>query len=210
MKIQLFFAVALAAFSVFECPAQSKEQREQLHQWPFTFRVKVGKVDSKQSKSESGGTFGGNSEVLEKTMHWSAAVDLKMTNMPEKIEIKAYYIGTKDNELYVFGSDTLPVTLNEKGHAVVEITSPTVRQVKNKGGRGNSRGIGVMNNRTDSEKKSSGVERLEGLAAQLVVNDVIIRTYAQKPIWLKGCWTDNPTENEFDPMKNRNSKIGVK
>lgn len=211
MKIKLIFALAVAALSVFDSSAQSKEQREQLHQWPFTFRVKVGKDDSKQSKSESGGTFGGTTEILEKTMHWSAAVDLKLTNMPEKVEVKAYYIGTKDNELHVFGSDTLPVTLNEKGHAVVEITSPTVRQVKSKGGRGNGRGIGINNNRNnDSDKKSSGVERLEGLAAQLVVNDVIVRTYAQKPIWLKGCWADNPTETEFDPMKNKNAPLGRK
>lgn len=210
MKTKLLFTVALAALTILPSSAQSKEQREQLRQWPFTFRVKVGKVDSKQSKSESGGTWGGSSETLEKTMHWTAAVDLRMTNMPEKVEVKTYYIGTRDGELAVLGTDTFPVELNEKGHASVDITSPTVKSTKTKGG-GNFRGIGVgsMQNNNNKQKSQTG-ERLEGLAAQLLVNDVIVKTYVQKPIWQKGCWANNPTEDDFDPMKNRSSKIGVK
>lgn len=201
MNTKLFCTLALAALSALSAFAQSKEQREALRQWPFTFRVKLLKEDNKIVKdSETGAS------TTEKAMHWKADVDLKMTNMPEKIEVKAFYLGSKDGELTLFGSDTKDVTLNEKGHASVLIDSPVFKATKagkNSANNAFGRGIGVGNGTMSGEsKKRKGPmgERLEGAAMQLVVNGTIVKTFVSKPIWQKGTWVENPSADDFNPM----------
>lgn len=200
MKTKLLITCALSVLSIVSVEAQSKEQREALRQWPVTLRVKVGKEDSKQTKSESGtGIFTSQSVTIEKTKRWTADIDIRQTNMPEKVELKVYYIGLKDGDtLAVLGSDTKAVTFNEKGHCSIELTSPTFSMTKQKRKKTIS---SFQNSSTNREKpKDETGERLEGAAMQLLVNGTIVKTFVSKPIWLKGTWVDNPTADDFNPM----------
>lgn len=204
MNSKLFLIVALAALTTLPTFAQSKEQREAARQWPITLRVKVGKEDSKQSKIRPQNGIGPEKTVIEKIKRWTAEVDIRQTNMPEKVELRSFYIGQRNGEMAILGKDVAPVEFNAKGHAVIEITSPTCTITKAAKG-GNRRGIGIGNMGNQNKQSDTG-DRLEGLAAQLVVDGTIIKTFVSKPIWANGAWEESPDEDAFNPMK-RNKKL---
>ena len=122
--------------------AQSKEQREAAKQHPFTLRVNAEQDDSKMTKGKGKGGRSSRTQVktTEKTKHWTAQLSSPSTNVTAKAELKAFYIGTSDNEFAIIGTDKFPVEFNEKGRATIEITSPTaklVKTTKQKAGRRN-------------------------------------------------------------------------
>ena len=190
-----FSFTLLAAWTILcgSALAQSKEQREAAKQYPFTLRVNAEQDDSKMSKSAGKGGRNGRSQTktTEKTKHWTAQISSPSTNVTAKVELKAYYVGTSDNEFSIIGSDKFPVEFNEKGRATVEITSPTaklVKTTKHKGGRRNPK----------TEKIVTG-ERINGIVIQLLAEGTIVKTYVSQPTWAKGAWAEHLTEDELLP-----------
>ena len=196
MKHPMLFVLVLTLSATLAPPtllAQSKEQREAAKQYPFTLRVNAGQDDSKMSKSAGKGGRNGRSQTktTEKIKHWTAQVSSPSTNVTAKVELKAYYIGTSDNEFSIIGSDKFPVAFNEKGRATVEITSPTAKLVKTtrqKGGRRNPK----------TEKIVTG-ERINGVVVQLIAEGTIVKTFVTQSTWAKGAWSDSLSEEDLKP-----------
>lgn len=188
--ILVLFTAVLVSLSGF---SQSKEQREAANKWPLTFKVAAGKNESKSHKDTKGKSSGRSStqvKTTERKMNWTAKVDCRSTNFTEKVEIKAYYIGTEDGDFAIIGTDKYPVQFDEKGRATVELSSPTAKLVKTTKRTGGRRG------RMEKEVKG---ERINGLVAQLVVNGTIVKTFTSQPSWAKGAWASDLSEADLRP-----------
>lgn len=184
-------AVAFVTLSVH---AQSKEQREAAKQWPLTLRITPGKNESKSHKNQDQKNSGRRTrtqvKTMEKTLHWVAKIDCHSTNFTEKVEIKAYHIGTDDGKFSILGTDRMPVRFDEKGRAEMEIASPTARLVKKTTRSGGRRGR--------ITKEVTG-DRVNGLVAQLLVNGTIVKTFVSQPAWAKGAWAADLSEDDLRP-----------
>lgn len=187
-RIITFACTAAVAFGAITLSAQSKEQREAAKEHPFTLRVAQGKTEAKNLKDpESKGGGKSQTETTEKTMHWTAQVAGKSTNVTEKVELKVHYVGLHDGAFAIIDSSTLPVEFNEKGRAQVEITSPAVRLTKKTVRKGRS-----------TEKTTEG-DRINGIVVQLLADGTIVKTFVSQPAWAKGAWEPDLSEEHLKP-----------
>lgn len=187
----LAFLICISAFISAPALAQSKEQREAAKDHPFTLRVNAGQDESKRSSKSKGGRNRSQTKSVEKVKHWTAEITSPTTNITEKIELRAYYIGTEDGAFAIIGKDKYPVAFSDKGRATVEIASPVAKLVRTTKQVGSRR-----NNHT--EKTTTG-ERINGLVLQLWVDGTIVKTYASQSAWAKAAWTPDLSEEHLKP-----------
>ena len=181
--------------------AQSKEQREAAKDCPLVLRVTAETGDSKSTKSGKGGGSKATSvKTMEKRMKWQAVVSSSNPSFAEKVELKAFYVGSHDGDVEILGKDTHPVEFTD-GKCVVDLVSPTAKLVKKtirKGGGGGRRRGGNVQTKTET----SG-DRINGLVLQLCVNGIAVKTFASKPNWAKAAWDPAFSEESLLPPNAR-------
>lgn len=154
--------------------------------------LKVSPLAGLSQTTKSGGNVGlsrhssitttqNTSKTISRNMKWNCEVRYRGKTRPEKVEVRAFYIGydAKSMTPKILGKDVKTLTLDENGKASVEIESPTVKLEKRRtsgGFRGNSGHI-------LSSKSTTSGQRMAGCVVQLWENGELVKSYASMSQW---------------------------
>ena len=148
--------------------------------------------ETKTSKSGSGGlgriTSFSNassrspSKTVTRTMKWNCEVRYRGKPLPQKVEVKAFYIGYEGSSMQpkILGKEAKTLKLDETGKASAELTSPEARQTKSRtSSGGSSYGRGHIAT-THSTVKG---ERMAGAVVQLFEDGKLVKSWASQSGW---------------------------
>ena len=177
MKRRVLLLVALAASCAL---AGAKKLPE------CTFTVSPRGGDSQISKSGGGlirsmNSMSNNSQskTITRNLKWLAEVRIR-ENRPEKLELKAYYIGEVNGGQSVrqLGTEAKVLELDKNGRASVELTSPTTRLTKSRTSSSSSGNSGFR-----STKKRISGERVVGCVVQLFADGELLKSWSSDSRW---------------------------
>lgn len=141
-----------------------------------------------------------SSRTLKQNMKWLAEVRYCGKNLPEKSELRVYYIGYRDASMkpVILKTEKHAITLSETGTCTQDLISPTTRVTKSRSRSSNgSRGF------TKSTSTTRG-ERIAGCIVQLLADGKVVRVWTSNSTWAKLAWEDPLTEAAFS-RKPKNS-----
>ena len=150
-----------------------------------TFTVTPRGGDSQISKSGGGlirsisATSNNNqSKTITRNLKWFAEVRIR-ENRPEKLELKAYYIGEVNGgqSIKQLGTESKTLELDKNGRASVELTSPTTRLTKSR--TSSSSG----NSGFRSTKKRISGERVIGCVLQVFADGEFLKGWSSDSRW---------------------------
>ena len=133
------------------------------------------------SRHSSISTSQNTSKTITRNMKWNCEVRYRGKERPEKVEVRAFYIGyeAKSMNPKILGKAVKQLTLDENGKASVELESPTVKLQKNRvssGFRGNS-------GRIRSSKSTTSGQRMAGCVVQLWEDGELVKSYSSMSQW---------------------------
>ena len=161
------------------------------------------KADSKMTKSGGGSKGRGSSSstvTFERNLKYKATASFHGP-APEKPVMKVWYIGMGDGgkEMIEVGKEERQLELNEKGRAVVELTSPTTKLTKVKtttqSGGGNSRYGGG----SSSTKSTMSGERVTGCVIQVLAGGELLKSWVSDSRWSKAARNPSFAFEMIDP-----------
>ena len=170
---------------------------------PLTCSLSVSplKADSSMKKSGGGSKGRGSSSsttTFERNLKYKAVASFHGP-APEKPVMKVWYVGMGDGgkEMIEVGKAEHPLELDEKGHATVELVSPTTKMTKVKtktqsGGR-NSRGGG------GTTKSTTTGERVTGCVIQVFAGNQLMKSWASDSRWAKAAKDPSFSIELIDP-----------
>ena len=174
------FLIALGLLAVCTVRAAAKKVE-------CTLTVSPRGGDSQVSKGGSGGLIrsvssrssNNTSKTITRNLKWLAEVRIR-ENRPEKLELKAYYIGEVDGgkSIKQLGAGTHPLELDKNGRASVELESPTTRLRKTRTTSSSSGNAGFR-----STKKRISGERVTGCVLQLFADGEFVKGWASDSRW---------------------------
>lgn len=141
-----------------------------------------------------------SSRTLKQNMKWLAEVRYRGKNLPEKSELRVYYIGYRDASMkpVILKTEKHALKLSETGTCTQDLVSPTTRITKSR-----SRSSGGSRGFTKSTSTTRG-ERIAGCVVQLLADGKIVRVWTSNSTWAKLAWEDPLTEAAFT-RKSKNS-----
>ena len=161
------------------------------------------KGESKLEKSGGNNGRGGTTtSAISRNLKWKARVSFSGAT-PEKPTLKVWYVGYSGDggQMVSVGSAAHPLELNEKGVAVLELTSPTTTLTKKKtirNGRNNRNG-------GNSVKKTVTGERVTGCVIQVFAGDELMKSWVSDSRWAKAAKEQSFSLDLIDP-KGANKK----
>lgn len=146
-----------------------------------------------------------STKTITRNMKWLAEVRFR-DDRPEKVELKAYYIGSDaKGGLVQLGTETKPLELDKNGRASVELTSPTTRLTKSRTSSGSSRFRG--NGGFTSTKSTMRGERIAGCVVQVFADGVLAKNWTSDSRWAKEAGKPDFSITKLNQSK---SKIGLR
>ena len=118
-------------------------------------------------------------KTITRNMKWNCEVRYRGKPLPDRLELKVFYIGSeaKDVKPKILGRETVKLALDEAGKTSVEIESPTVRYTK-------SRTSGVVSGGHVSKGRSTASgQRISGCVVQLWEDGKLVKSYASQSVW---------------------------
>ena len=177
-----------------------------------TFTVTPRGGDSQISKSGGGlirsmsSTSNNNqSKTITRNLKWLAEVRIR-ENRPEKLELKAYYIGEADGGKTIKqlgGTDSKVLELDKNGRVSVELTSPTTRLTKSRTSSSSSGNSGFR-----STKKRVSGERVIGCVVQLFADGEFLKGWSSDSRWASAANKAPFSVSEL--AKEKTGKIGLR
>ena len=202
MRTGLFILFCLATFA---SPGAAKKLPE------CTFTVTPRGGDSQVSKrgggmirSMSAMSSRSSSKTITRSLKWLAEVRVR-ENRPEKLELKAYYIGEADGGKTIKqlgGTESKVLALDKNGRASVELTSPTTTLTK-------SRTTSSSGNHSlrSTRKRISG-ERVTGCVVQLFADGEFLKGWSSDSRWASAAGKAPFSVAEL--AKEKTGKIGLR
>ena len=175
-----------------------------------TFTVTPRGGDSQISKSGGGlirsisATSNNNqSKTITRNLKWLAEVRIR-ENRPEKLELKAYYIGEVNGgqSIKQLGTESKTLELDKNGRASVELTSPTTRLTKSR--TSSSSG----NSGFRSTKKRISGERVIGCVLQVFADGEFLKGWSSDSRWASAANKAPFSVSEL--AKEKTGKIGLR
>ena len=175
-----------------------------------TFTVTPRGGDSQISKSGGGlirsmsSTSNNNqSKTITRNLKWLAEVRIR-ENRPEKLELKAYYIGEVNGgqSIKQLGTESKVLDLDKNGRASVELTSPTTRLTKSR--TSSSSG----NSGFRSTKKRISGERVVGCVVQLFADGEFLKGWSSDSRWASAA--NKAPFSVAELAKEKTGKIGLR
>ena len=194
----------LVVFASFAAPGAAKKLPE------CTFTVSPRGGDSQVSKSGGGlirsisSTSNNNqSKMITRNLKWLAEVRVR-ENRPEKLELKAYYIGEADGGKTIkqLGTDSKVLELDKNGRASVELASPTTRLTKSR--TSSSSG----NSGFRSTKKRISGERVIGCVLQVFADGEFLKGWSSDSRWASAA--NKAPFSVAELAKEKTGKIGLR
>ena len=201
MRKGIFPLVFFAAFAAFGAAKKPPE---------CTFTVTPRGGDSQISKSGGGlirsisATSNNNqSKTITRNLKWLAEVRIR-ENRPEKLELKAYYIGEVNGgqSIKQLGTEAKVLELDKNGRASVELTSPTTRLTKSR--TSSSSG----NSGFRSTKKRISGERVIGCVLQVFADGEFLKGWSSDSRWASAANKAPFSVSEL--AKEKTGKIGLR
>ena len=203
MRRAFFLLVAFASFAALGAAKKLPE---------CTFTVTSRGGDSQISKSGGGlvrsmSSMSNNnqSKTITRNLKWLAEVRIR-ENRPEKLELKAYYIGEADGGKTIKqlgGTDSKVLELDKNGRVSVELTSPTTRLTKSRTSSSSS-----GNSSFRSTKKRVSGERVIGCVVQLFADGEFLKGWSSDSRWTSAA---NKTPFSVAELaKEKTGKIGLR
>ena len=194
----------LVVFAAFAAPGAAKKLPE------CTFTVTPRGGDSQISKSGGGlirsisATSNNNqSKTITRNLKWLAEVRIR-ENRPEKLELKAYYIGEVNGgqSIKQLGTESKVLELDKNGRASVELTSPTTRLTKSR--TSSSSG----NSGFRSTKKRISGERVIGCVLQVFADGEFLKGWSSDSRWASAA--NKAPFSVTELAKEKTGKIGLR
>ena len=201
MRKGMFPLVVFAAFAAFGAAKKLPE---------CTFTVTPRGGDSQISKSGGGlirsmsATSNNNqSKTITRNLKWLAEVRIR-ENRPEKLELKAYYIGEVNGgqSIKQLGTESKTLELDKNGRASVELTSPTTRLTKSR--TSSSSG----NSGFRSTKKRISGERVIGCVLQVFADGEFLKGWSSDSRWASAA--NKAPFSVAELAKEKTGRIGVR
>lgn len=201
MRKGIFPLVVFAAFTALGAAKKLPE---------CTFTVTPRGGDSQISKSGGGlirsmsSTSNNNqSKTITRNLKWLAEVRIR-ENRPEKLELKAYYIGEVNGgqSIKQLGTEAKVLELDKNGRASVELTSPTTRLTKSR--TSSSSG----NSGFRSTKKRISGERVVGCVVQLFADGEFLKGWSSDSRWASAA--NKAPFSVAELAKEKTGKIGLR
>ena len=201
MRKGIFPLVFFAAFAAFGAAKKLPE---------CTFTVTPRGGDSQISKSGGGlirsisATSNNNqSKTITRNLKWLAEVRIR-ENRPEKLELKAYYIGEVNGgqSIKQLGTESKVLELDKNGRASVELTSPTTRLTKSR--TSSSSG----NSGFRSTKKRISGERVIGCVLQVFADGEFLKGWSSDSRWASAA--NKAPFSVAELAKEKTGKIGLR
>ena len=201
MRKGIFPLVVFVAFAAFGAAKKLPE---------CTFTVSPRGGDSQVSKSGGGlirsmsSTSNNNqSKTITRNLKWLAEVRIR-ENRPEKLELKAYYIGEVNGgqSIKQLGTESKVLELDKNGRASVELTSPTTRLTKSR--TSSSSG----NSGFRSTKKRISGERVIGCVLQVFADGEFLKGWSSDSRWASAANKAPFSVSEL--AKEKTGKIGLR
>ena len=201
MRKGIFPLVVFVAFAAFGAAKKLPE---------CTFTVTPRGGDSQISKSGGGlirsisSTSNNNqSKTITRNLKWLAEVRIR-ENRPEKLELKAYYIGEVNGgqSIKQLGTESKTLELDKNGRASVELTSPTTRLTKSR--TSSSSG----NSGFRSTKKRISGERVVGCVVQLFADGEFLKGWSSDSRWASAA--NKAPFSVAELAKEKTGKIGLR
>ena len=201
MRRAFFLLVAFASFAALGAAKKLPE---------CTFTVTPRGGDSQISKSGGGlirsisATSNNNqSKTITRNLKWLAEVRIR-ENRPEKLELKAYYIGEVNGgqSIKQLGTEAKVLELDKNGRASVELTSPTTRLTKSR--TSSSSG----NSGFRSTKKRISGERVIGCVMQVFADGEFLKGWSSDSRWASAANKAPFSVSEL--AKEKTGKIGLR
>ena len=201
MRKGMFLLVVSAAFAALGAAKKLPE---------CTFTVTPRGGDSQISKSGGGlirsmsSTSNNNqSKTITRNLKWLAEVRIR-ENRPEKLELKAYYIGEVNGgqSIKLLGTEAKTLELDKNGRASVELTSPTTRLTKSR--TSSSSG----NSGFRSTKKRISGERVIGCVLQVFADGEFLKGWSSDSRWASAA--NKVPFSVAELAKEKTGKIGLR
>lgn len=201
MRKGLFLLFCLAASCAF---AAAKKLPE------CTFTVTPRGGDSQVSKrggglirSISAMSNNNQSKTITRNLKWLAEVRIR-ENRPEKLELKAYYIGEADGGKTIkqLGTESKALDLDKNGRASVELNSPTTRLTKSRSTSSSG------NSGFRSTKKHISGERVVGCVVQLFADGEFLKGWSSDSRWSSAA--NKAPFSVAELAKEKTGKIGLR
>ena len=201
MRKGIFPFVVFAAFAALGAAKKLPE---------CTFTVSPRGGDSQISKSGGGlirsmsSTSNNNqSKTITRNLKWLAEVRIR-ENRPEKLELKAYYIGETDGGKTIkqLGTESKTLELDKNGRASVELTSPTTRLTKSRSTSSSG------NSGFRSTKKRISGERVIGCVLQVFADGEFLKGWSSDSRWASAA--NKAPFSVAELAKEKTGKIGLR
>ena len=201
MRRAFFLLLAFASFAALGAAKKLPE---------CTFTVTPRGGDSQISKSGGGlirsisATSNNNqSKTITRNLKWLAEVRIR-ENRPEKLELKAYYIGEVNGgqSIKQLGTESKVLELDKNGRASVELTSPTTRLTKSR--TSSSSG----NSGFRSTKKRISGERVIGCVMQVFADGEFLKGWSSDSRWASAA--NKAPFSVAELAKEKTGKIGLR
>lgn len=176
-----------------------------------TFTVTPRGGDSQVSKrggglirSMSAMSNNNRSKTITRNLKWLAEVRIR-ENRPEKLELKAYYIGEADGGKTIKqlgGTESKILALDKNGRASVELTSPTTRLTKSRSTSSSG------NSGFRSTKKRISGERVIGCVVQLFADGEFLKGWSSDSRWSSAA--NKAPFSVADISKEKTGRIGLR
>ena len=206
--LTLLAALVLLTATAAETPKAPKVKPPECS---FTVTPKPG--DSHVAKSgtsrliQNNSSFGSNtgSKTITRNLRWTVETRFR-EDRPEKLELKAFYLGTDEkNKIVKLGEETKKLELDKNGRASVDLTSPTTKLTKSRTtsiSRHAGGGAGFR-----STKSTTRGERVTGCVLRLFADDRLVKTWTSDPRWA----TEAKAETfSVDNLNKNSGKIGLR
>lgn len=157
--------------------------------------LRVNPLAGLSQTSKSGGNNGWNngwqnsswsssqsmSKTVRRNMKWNCEVRYRGVSRPEKVEIRAFYIGYEGKSMTpkILGKDVKSLTVDANGKASVEIESPTVTMQRTRTGGG----LTGYSGRISSSSSTTTGQRMAGCVVQLWEDGALVKSYASMSQW---------------------------
>lgn len=146
--------------------------------------------ESKTSGSNDGKLLTGRSlntrsrsstKTITRNLRWKCEVRYRGEDLPEKVEVRAFYIGCEadDNTPRILGQEVKNLTLDQGGKASVELESPTVKLTKTR----SASGTGARSGRVAKTKSTTSGQRMLGCVIQLFEEGELVKSYSSVSQW---------------------------
>lgn len=168
--------------------------------------------ESKVTKTGTSGLIGRSvsnlsntgSKTIQRSLKWLAEVRFRNLK-PEKLELKAYYIGYGDGgkTLKQLSNETHKLELDKDGRASVELDSPMTRLTKTRSRTTSSSRSGGFS----SIKKTTSGERVTGCVVQVFADGQMVKSWSSDSRWTAAA---GKTPFSVAELAAKSGRIGVK